>query len=157
MKENICLSLLINHSISIYKTGSGKCLLINYSISIYKIPNKRVIESEFFLVTKGLYLWLVSEIPNKKRKDQRCSHCSWREDNWWILILMLTCVFTDGKTFQNRRVSSPAPVTIVCNKAISLELVKNRNFSVSKQECMRSKTSSYRKWCNTWPSGDIAR
>jgi len=28
---------------------------------------------------------------------------------------MLTGVFIDGKTFQNRRVSSPAPVTIVCN------------------------------------------
>ena len=28
--------------------------------------------------------------------------------------LCITCVFTDGKIFQNRRVSSPAPVTMVC-------------------------------------------
>ena len=28
--------------------------------------------------------------------------------------LCITCVFADGKIFQNRRVSSPAPVTMVC-------------------------------------------
>lgn len=31
-----------------------------------------------------------------------------------IVMASLTVVFTDGKTFQNLSVSSPAPVTIVC-------------------------------------------
>jgi len=37
--------------------------------------------------------------------------------------LDLTGVFMDGKTFQNRRVSSPAPVTIVCRRQLMLKLL----------------------------------
>jgi len=43
---------------------------------------------------------------------------------------MLTGAFIDGKIFQNRRVSSPAPVTIVCSCS---DKVKMNNFLSTKQ------------------------
>ena len=34
--------------------------------------------------------------------------------------LLPTCVLTDGNMFQNRRVSSPAPVTMVCKLHLTI-------------------------------------
>jgi len=75
---NLCLSLLINYSILL--TGKNKSISI-YKISLHVYVQERIIESEFVLVTKDRYPSLTSEIPNKKKKDQKSSdNVFWRED-----------------------------------------------------------------------------
>ena len=77
-----------------------------------------VIECRFVLMTRVLYLWLVSEKLEEKKGSESTVKNSWRiylmEKKKIKNTTILTGVFTDGKTFQNRKVSSPAPVTMVC-------------------------------------------
>ena len=85
---------------------------------INRLPIVRTFtECAFVLVTTGRYLWLVSAKANTTLKP-------FRQLSIWIflkvdVIALFTCVFIDGKIFQNRRVSSPAPVTIVCKRPYS--------------------------------------
>ena len=68
----------------------------------------------------------------------------------FVVLFFFTCVFIDGKIFQNRSVSSPAPVTIVCKRLYLWD-------SLKEEVCSVPSTSGIRTCSYTWPSGDIAR
>lgn len=87
---------------------------------------RKFTEFAFVLVTTGRYLWLVSAKAKTTLKP-------FRQLSIWIflkvdVIALFTCVFIDGKIFQNRRVSSPAPVTIVCKRPYSWDFQRGNCF-----------------------------
>lgn len=73
-----------------------------------------------------------------------------------ICVVFFTWDFGEGKTFQNLRVSSPAPVTIVCHEYKKIVLMqKTHNSIISKQKYEIMQWGKNKRL--TCPSGETAR
>ena len=114
--------------LTIYKNHSTNYLAAHVNrITICCFPTKKHISILIGLLITGCGFLRMTRAQYHGQESECKHHGGVKiQTNIWCLLkhahfflnqkcsLCITCVFTDGKIFQNRRVSSPAPVTMVC-------------------------------------------